>query len=381
MSHRFRTLGIANIIAIISIAVGVIGVLIGVYSRTYKEITATVLANTSVIELRESPPELKFYFGEKEVKNLYLLLIKFENTGKQDIGADAFDNPLNFSMHSIILDAKIIQQHPANIGWNIKEFSGDQVVFNKSLLKKEEYFLVKLYLLSPPQIDFSNNRIKDTREIKVITEFVDKQGKIALLQKLIVATLFVLGVLASMQLLIFSKELRIGKRARRRNELLVIESLRIIAQSLFGGSSKYRFTVLVPDKQRKYIYPKYRYIAGEPSSQQVTSKVRFTRGVGLAGLAWEEIHRAFTINFPFLSTEEEFYKYHSENTKLPLDLIASLSHYMRMVRSIFSYGLVNYSDKFIGVLSIDSTEPEAFYNLPEDFYKSIILLETLLEGA
>lgn len=137
-------------------------------SRKFKALTATIEASASVVELREPIPELAILYKGKEIEQLHVLVLKITNTGKLDIEPEDFVGPLHFNTGANVVDAKIVEKHPNNLGVALEAVGPDKVAFTKSLFKVGEWFSVRVTLLSAPELDFSTNRIVDLRPIVVV---------------------------------------------------------------------------------------------------------------------------------------------------------------------------------------------------------------------
>lgn len=138
-------------------------------SQKFKELTTTIMTNTSVVEVTEPVPELKISYKGEEIEDLYVLTFQIKNTGTMDIPKEHFVSPLQVRTHAPILDAKIIDKDPKHLDIAINKKESDKITFTKSLFKTGESITVKLTLLSNPTIDFSLNRIRDLKRI-VVTE-------------------------------------------------------------------------------------------------------------------------------------------------------------------------------------------------------------------
>jgi len=162
-----------KIMIYVSVISAVIAVVLPTYfylkSRKFKTLTATIMANTSVVEVTEPVPELKISYKGEEIGELYILTFQIKNTGTMDIPSKHFVSPLQVRTHARILDAKIIDKDPKHLDIAIDKKESDKITFTKSLFKTGESITVKLVLLSNPTIDFSLNRIRDLKSI-VVTE-------------------------------------------------------------------------------------------------------------------------------------------------------------------------------------------------------------------
>jgi hypothetical protein len=140
--------------------------------------------------------------------------------------------------------------------------------------------------------------------------------------------------------------------------------LRSLTTALFRADHKtYRASVLLPNKDKEYIVPVYRYHYGGASGN-CSSKAKFPKGTAFAGLVWENPGKPLQRgDIPIFSTRQDFEEYYIWEFKLPHELVKNLSEQMRNMRSILCIALVDGKNDFIGVLSIDSTKPNAFDNI------------------
>ncbi|TET44301.1 hypothetical protein E3J62_10850 [candidate division TA06 bacterium] len=156
----------------LSLLVGVIGIVLALFffakSRKFKALTATIEASASVLEVPEPVPELTILYRGKEIEELYVLVLKIRNTGNLDITPKDFFGTFHFNTNASVVDAKIIETYPDNLGVALEVVGPEKVGFTKSLFKVGEWFKVKVTLLSAPQLDFSMNRIADLKRIVVV---------------------------------------------------------------------------------------------------------------------------------------------------------------------------------------------------------------------
>jgi hypothetical protein len=157
------------------------------------------------------------------------------------------------------------------------------------------------------------------------------------------------------------------------------EILRFFTIEMFGENASFRSTVLMPDPKNHYLYSAHRYQYGSLPGKW-SSKAKFPRGAAIAGFAWEDTTTLIKWDLGPFATDGEFREYCEKTLFMPRDLISNLSSRTRKIRTIFFSALVNHRDEFIGVLSVDSTQPGVFQNVPEEKLKKFIAaLEATLE--
>ena len=136
--------------------------------KEVKEITFRPIAISSVIELKEPISEIKIYYSNKLINELFVTQIEILNSGNKDIIADDFEEPLQVDFGvAIFLKPKIIERKPKSILFEISKVEGSKILFNKKMFKKNEVIVIKAFTLKKPNISFANNRIRDV-EIKDI---------------------------------------------------------------------------------------------------------------------------------------------------------------------------------------------------------------------
>lgn len=154
-----------DIIRIISIAIGIIGLLAGYYyyrkSKILKTLEVIPITNTSVIEVKESVPELKIFYKNDEIDQLYVHEFKIRNSGPRDIRGDDFIPTFNCSTGAKLVKAVRTQWKPESCDFDVDYYTPDQVFFKTSLFKSGAEITAKLTLLSQPSLDFANNQIVD----------------------------------------------------------------------------------------------------------------------------------------------------------------------------------------------------------------------------
>jgi hypothetical protein len=167
-----------------------------------------------------------------------------------------------------------------------------------------------------------------------------------------------------------NREAAIMEAQERILETTLTQLLRILTEELLKEKDAgFRATILLPDKENKYICPAYRYQYGAVSGKCPNpQKVKFPKNIGLAGIAWGKPSKVVTNEFPIgtFNTEQEFREFYKTQFKMSDELVNSLSVEMQPVRSIFCIGLVDHNHTCIGIISLDSIYPDAFNNITED---------------
>ena len=144
------------------------------------------------------------------------------------------------------------------------------------------------------------------------------------------------------------------KRDRRRVEEVV---LRAAYLHFFGRVSGYRLSILQqPNYNSEFIVPTCQWQLGDESDW--SSQARFRKGYFISGLAWERPLEIFQWptegKFGPFDSRKAFENYHTKELKFAQKDASRISNSMQEIRSILCIGLVDGSDRFLGVLSIDS---------------------------
>ena len=156
----------------ISIAVAVVGVFLSVYfflrSRRIRKIQVSQWAATSVLEVRESIPDLKILHRNREIEELYVLEFKITNAGTLDIDKGDLENtPISCRTGAEVVNARVTGREPESLDFDVERWEHDVVVFRPSLFKRGEAATVKLTVLSEPKLDFSETRIPNVRPVEI----------------------------------------------------------------------------------------------------------------------------------------------------------------------------------------------------------------------
>jgi hypothetical protein len=137
--------------------------------------------------------------------------------------------------------------------------------------------------------------------------------------------------------------------------------LRLFTTEYFGENSGYRSTVFLPGVDGRFLQPTVRYQYGVPFGK-VDSRSKFLKGQALAGFAWNRPEKAYMRdNIGPFATDSEFLTYCRSDLQMQHETVRLLSDHVRHhVRGIYCTGLVDRTDNFLGVLSIDSMDDNAF---------------------
>jgi hypothetical protein len=143
--------------------------------------------------------------------------------------------------------------------------------------------------------------------------------------------------------------------------------LRMFTTDYFGANSAYRTTVLLPNASGSHLVPVFRYQYGTEMSVP-DSTAKFEKHSALAGFAWNRPEKPFLRdNIGPFSNQEQFASYCASELHMKPQAVALLSEHVRQhVRGIYCIGLVDHADRCHGVLSIDSTEPNAFARVSKE---------------
>jgi hypothetical protein len=174
-----------------------------------------------------------------------------------------------------------------------------------------------------------------------------------------------------------------------RSEADVIECRTVAAlfkfmnDQLFEGTPETRFTFFVPEhgggNARLEPWVRYRVGVLDAARQAEESKVRYARGEGITGFAWEyprdQIHVAV---FPPFATRREMEDYYVQEMGISEANVKHISTYMEKVRTILTYGFVDQDDELLGVVSIDFLRSSEDLELDEERISEVV---TLIQGV
>lgn len=156
----------AVVLAVIAILVTII---IYWLQRNKKELVLEIIANTKL--LADTNSQIKVFFGETQIKNPSILILKLTNTSKAAIGANDFETPFVFTCPK----AKILEVNSNSIIKNLQlkhQSSETEITIEPLLLNPKDSFTIKILLDNSIEDDDFNfsARIKDIKEIKRVAD-------------------------------------------------------------------------------------------------------------------------------------------------------------------------------------------------------------------
>lgn len=146
-----------------------ISIILFLFGRKRKSLSYEIISNNPVILKKDAIKEkLEIFFNKKIVKNVYLIVLKFINSGNVPIEVKDYDEPLSISFGE---GAKVLT---AEISEGISTHStigGGKIILKPTLLNKEDYMKIQILVskYSGGKITFGG-RIVGVKSIKKMTE-------------------------------------------------------------------------------------------------------------------------------------------------------------------------------------------------------------------
>lgn len=152
--------------------------------------------------------------------------------------------------------------------------------------------------------------------------------------------------------------IRVARRRRARDATerdTILQLFHRTYAEAFGIAPDRRLTLFVVDPENEHeLMPLVRYELGKqwPVAETI-SHARYHRGEGFTGRAWQEPSNVLFQQLPDFPDRTAFEKYYTNTLKIRPDVVRALSEYMVNVRSIYSYGFLDFKGGLLGVLSVD----------------------------
>lgn len=136
------------------VIIGIITLLFMAYifyvQRQNKELSYEILSATSLISKnKEIEGKLKILYQNKEVDNIYLIIIKLTNSGNVSLNRSDYESPIIFSFNQniSIMEADIIRTEPDNIKSEIN-IDKNRLIIKPLLLNESDSITFKIILPS-----------------------------------------------------------------------------------------------------------------------------------------------------------------------------------------------------------------------------------------
>lgn len=158
---------------IIGAVLAVVAILISLRQWQRKSLAYEVISNENIVRISDNSvgSELQIVYQGKPVKDLYLITIRFINSGNTEIRPEDYVKQisLSFGGNSEILGNKVLEQEPSNLGVKINhEKTKEVLLIEPVLLNKRDYFTIQT-LVTGFQSVAPNGRIAGVSRIREVT--------------------------------------------------------------------------------------------------------------------------------------------------------------------------------------------------------------------
>lgn len=142
-----------NLLGLLGLMFAMIGIVITIKLRRKKSLKYTVISDTLVLDtinlecqIREN---LRIFFGQEEVTNLYLFMVKFVNDGNLEISREDFKKPISIEFNQqarILKKPEIDDRNPDDILIYVTAVGENRVEVEPELMNSKEWFILKILI-------------------------------------------------------------------------------------------------------------------------------------------------------------------------------------------------------------------------------------------
>lgn len=143
--------GVIGVIATIVFGLfGIAGVILAFLQLTQskKQLLYEFIQVTPILKIAKGyQDQIEIRFKQQVVKNVHLVVIRFNNSGKASIKPDDYVRPLKITVNNgQIISAEVVETDPDNLGELIELIDSTNVVFKKVLLNSKDEFIANLLI-------------------------------------------------------------------------------------------------------------------------------------------------------------------------------------------------------------------------------------------
>ena len=123
-----------------------IAIILILVQRKRKALSYKIISNTPLVKIKEDiKGRLQVLFDEKPVESIYLIIIKFINSGNLPIKSADYESPvnLNFNEDVQLLTAEVIDTNPKTLEASAK-IEGTKVLLKPTLLNENDSITIKV---------------------------------------------------------------------------------------------------------------------------------------------------------------------------------------------------------------------------------------------
>lgn len=157
------------IVAICTVAAVLAPFIVYYLQKSKKKLAYKLTSNTRLVGVDNKVKEkVEIYYDGLIVENVHLLIIKFINSGNQEIGSQDFEHPINISLGDDvkILTLDILDKSPTDLTVEASNVN-NKVIIKPLLLNAKDIFTLKLLVSNYNSKLIVGGRIKGVSEIEV----------------------------------------------------------------------------------------------------------------------------------------------------------------------------------------------------------------------
>jgi hypothetical protein len=195
---------------IIGAFLALVAILISLRQWQRKSLAYEVISNENIVRVSDNSvgSELQILYQGKPVKDLYLITIKFINSGNIEIRPEDYVRKvsLSFGENSETLGNKVLEQEPSNLGVKINHEKVQEVLLiDPVLLNKRDSFTIQA-LVTGFQNVAPNGRIAGVSRIREVTPLKLDSETLTLFTAVITAIVALLSSFLTVQTTFLSSE-------------------------------------------------------------------------------------------------------------------------------------------------------------------------------
>jgi hypothetical protein len=130
------------------VIVALISVVIALKQFKRKALSYEIILEENIVQIADDSieGELQIFYQGREIKDLYLVTVKFTNSGDVEIKSEDYARPisLNFGDDAKILGSKVLKQFPDNLGIIIShDIDREIIITEPTLLNGKDSFTIQ----------------------------------------------------------------------------------------------------------------------------------------------------------------------------------------------------------------------------------------------
>ncbi len=150
---------------LVAIFFGIVTISLTLKFRKIKKFSLIEVSNIKLVDTHHLENKIKILHEEKEVDNVYLLILKLINDGNKAIPKTDYEREVIISLNNDaeILSAEVINKTPNNIDAELENIIDNKIRFKPLLLNSKQSFSIKMWITSEttPIIAEIDDRIED----------------------------------------------------------------------------------------------------------------------------------------------------------------------------------------------------------------------------